>query len=365
MLALAFCATPAFLVYENWYFYPHLCHALLLAAAYGLLRSRGTPGRWMAAAFYALAALVLLRSLFHPLYFVAIVAVVIAHSRTHWRGILRIATVPLLVILGLCAKNQVLFGFFGTSSWGGNSLHHVIAASLDWSTIREMEREGKVSPISLEWEFSRPQLYLEILGDDNGDRGIPALDTPGKTKRSVNPVNYNHWVYPVVSKIYFDDAITLVRAHPAAYLESVAFTFRRFFDPVTDEYFLKPNTERIPWLIAWSARIESGNLSRLAFGASLLYAAGVLARRRAAGAERLVLAFALCTILWVGLLGVLFEYGENNRFRYEITGLAWILFVVLGRDGVRLIRAPGPRYRPSLPAKQRDSPILPKSTDGR
>ena len=75
-VSLAFCCAPPFVLYENWYFYPLLELLCVQLAAYTLLRSQGRPGGWLTAALWTLAALVSLRSLYHPLYFVLAVAAV-------------------------------------------------------------------------------------------------------------------------------------------------------------------------------------------------------------------------------------------------------------------------------------------------
>jgi hypothetical protein len=80
VLALLLATTPAFILYENWYFYPHLEQLLLVLAGWCLLRSEGRGNAWMGFAFGSLAGLVLLRSLFHPLYLLIAIASAIALS---------------------------------------------------------------------------------------------------------------------------------------------------------------------------------------------------------------------------------------------------------------------------------------------
>ena len=66
--------------------------------------------------------------------------------------------------------------------------------------------------------------------------------------------------------------------------------------------------------------------------AGLAYGLLALVRSGTPRAERLFLAFAGGTILWVAVASILFEYGENNRFRYQILSPGLLLVAYLGRD---------------------------------
>jgi hypothetical protein len=356
LLALAFVVSPPFLLYENWYFYPHLSLMLLTCAGYSLLRSDGRPSRWLTIGFWLLAGLVWLRSLFHPLYFVAVEAVVILLARpVERRRILLSAAVPLVLVLGLALKNFALFGFFGTSSWGGNSFHRMFTETLEREVLTELVERGAISPLSLEWEFERPEVYLEVLDIEPRERGIPALDTTRKTLAGQNPVNYNHWVYPIASREYMGNAMWLLKYHPDAYLRSLRWTARRFLDPVTDTIYLRANRNAIPNFVRAAEDVERSAIYRGVMLAGLVYALLALVRPGTARAERLFLAFAVGTILWVAAGSILFEYGENNRFRYQILSLGLMLVAYLGRDLVWwLSRRWG---RP--PAESEDSAVVP------
>jgi hypothetical protein len=85
---------------------------------------RPGPGR-LAAALAPAVLLVLTRSLFHPLWFVLLLALLLALGRAAGapRGRLAaVAAAALLLVAAWPLKNLVRFGFFGTSSWSGLSL---------------------------------------------------------------------------------------------------------------------------------------------------------------------------------------------------------------------------------------------------
>ncbi len=334
VLALAFASTPAFLLYENWYFYPHLEQLAIVSAAAAFQRSRGRAGGWLAVAFAGLAALAMLRSLFHPAFLViAVGAAVGCVPRTDRKRALALASVPLAVVLAWSLKNAILFGFFGTSSWGGNSLHRMFTESVPRDRLEAWVTDGVLGPLSLEWEFSPPAVYREILGPTAGqDRGVPALDEMGKTRTRENPVNYNHWIYPPVSRVYAKSAMVMMRKDPHAYLESVRWTSRRFLDPVTDDAFLRPNRHPIRRWARLEESIESSVLVRVAAAVVFLGAILALVRGRVRFEERLVVFFLAGVVAWIAIAGIAFEYGENNRFRYSTLAPLFVLSVVAARD---------------------------------
>jgi hypothetical protein len=291
----------------------------------------------MGAAFMLLSGLVLLRSLFHPLYLaIAASAAAIFAVRGEKLRVLHAAAIPLAVVLLWSLKNWILFGFFGTSSWTGNSLHRMMTETLPRERIEAMISSGAIHRLSGEWELSAPEVFmgaLDLSADQN--RGVPALDETGKTRTRENPVNYNHWVYPIASKVFRDAALRMMRGNPDAYLQSIAWTSRRFLDPTTDDVFLQPNRHPIRKSARAWERIESSPWVRILSALATLWAIPAALRRGRACPERMLIAFAAGSILWIGVLGICFEYGENNRFRYSTMALVFLLIAIMLRDSVR------------------------------
>jgi hypothetical protein len=341
LLALAYACTPAFVLYENWYFYPHLEQALLLAAAWCFLKSGVRAGAWMGGAFALLAVLVLLRSLFHPIFLVLVTITMMAlRPRGERVRVLRLAAVPLAVVILWCVKNWLLFGFFGTSSWGGNSLHRMMTEIIPPERIESMISQGILPKLSREWEFSAPQIYLEVLGRSaDRDWQIPALDETQKTQTRENPVNYNHWIYPIASRIYARAALRMMREEPGAYLQSIAWTARRYLEPTTDDAFLQPNRYPIRHPARQWEAFES-NLFVILLGlVAVLAAIRSAARNNRHSGERIFLAFTAGAIVWITACAILFEFGENNRFRYPAQSLTGVLIVWWLAQGWRRIRS--------------------------
>jgi len=341
LLALLYACTPAFILYENWYFYPHLEQVLLIAAAWCFLKDGVRAGAWLGCAFALLAALVLLRSLFHPLFLVVATAAAAAlFPRERRMRVIRLAAIPLAVVILWAVKNWFLFGFFGTSSWGGNSLHRMMTEIVPPERVESMISRGILPPLSREWEFSTPEIYMEVLGRQaDQDWHIAALDQTKKTQTRENPVNYNHWIYPIASKVYARAALRIMREEPGAYLRSIAWTAHRYLEPTTDDLFLQPNRYPIRGLARRWEAFESNFIVILLGIAAVLAAIITVLRRRGPSHERLFFAFTAGAVLWTAAAGILFEFGENNRFRYPVQSLTYVLVIWLFREASRRLRS--------------------------
>jgi hypothetical protein len=329
---LVFCCSPAFVLYENWYFYPHLVLAVLVGIAYALLRSGGKPSPWLALAFWLCAVLVGLRSVYHPLYAVlAVVAVALVAGRANWLHVGKLAALPLLLIGALLVKNWILFDLPATSSWGGNSLHRVATAGIEHATLQRLVDQGVIAPIALESQFAPGNRIAELLELEPQQTRIPALDQTHKTPLNeytlINAANYNNWAYAAASTSYTRDALVLIRRYPRAYLAVVAYNARRFLDPVTRDGFLRDNRQRImPAVRIWD-RID--RYAHVPAGLAFMFALAALLRRDMPGGERLLLVYLVGTVAWATVIGTTFETGENNRFRYHLTGLHLLLIASL------------------------------------
>ncbi|HKO89757.1 MAG TPA: hypothetical protein VJU61_01315, partial [Polyangiaceae bacterium] len=277
----------------------------------------------------------------------AVAAVAGLASRGERRAVLLNATGPSLAVLLLLLKNVALFGLWGTSSWGPNSLHKVLQPFVAKPALEALIRDGELTPISDVWEFSPGAVYVERLGLPDEHHGIPALDELEKgdsnpvTRR--NPVNYNHWSYLHAARAYLHDSRVLLRRFPEAYLEAIQWNARHFVRPVTAHGYVARNSRFVPRVTEWSERVDAALLALM----PILLSVGAVSflRRKTPRSERLFLAFVLGTLAWASALSVLAEHGENNRFRFHLMGLV----VLLACHCARLV-VEGLRSRYAAPA---------------
>jgi len=327
LLATLVVASPAFVLHEHWYFYPHLNVAWLLGGLAWLAQSRGRPGPELAIAAAHWAGLCLTRSLFHPLFFALMAAVVVARAAP---GVRRKAglcfLLPGLLLGGWCAKNEALFGFFGTSSWGSRNVSHAVEDLLGPNRVNAEARLGNLSPAIKVGPFESGERNISAFGLTPRTTGIVALDEVNKQVASWHSVSYNHWSYPESARFYASDARDLMKAYPRAYLAALLrVSLPNFLRPVDANGFLSPNREAIAdFTKAFDAVDGSRNIDIvIVVGLALAVAASLGAGTRSA--ERVVLSAALLCIAWVTVVGVAGELGENNRFRFKILWLCWII----------------------------------------
>jgi len=353
VLGVAFCSVPQFVVFENWYFYPHLCLSLLVGAACCFLRSGARGGPWMSAGFWMLAALVGIRSVYHPVFFFgAVMAAVALAQAGQALPVARRAAGPVLMVVALLAKNLLVLGLAGTSSWGGISVHKVATDQVSEKQLAALVTDRTLSSVSLERGFDSPDVFKGLSVVRGKDRGVAALDVERKSVKAPAadeyPVNFNHWVYLETSPHYLADAATLARRFPGAFVDAVKWNAGKFLEPVLWDRFLIPNRNRVYWFSTDVERVEAALMPL--FPVLFLYGLWAIFRRRTPPGERLFLAFSLGAIAWVTALALLVEIGENNRFRYEVMGLV-VLVAAWGTKGllVRLWELPG-RLRPRSPS---------------
>jgi hypothetical protein len=329
-VAVVIVATPTFVLYESWYFYPHLNVAWLVGGVAWLAASRGRPGPAMAVAAAHFGGLVLTRSLFHPL-FLVLMALVTAScvAPGHRRRALVCFVLPAALVIGWCGKNQALFGFFGTSAWASRNISRSVETLLGPRRVERERARGLLSAGAGREAFVMGDAVVATFGLPARTTGVPLLDQVSKPTASFHPFNYNHWAYPATAPFYAHDVKVLLAAYPATYLRGLwNVSLPNFFRAVDDDFwFFRRNRGAIPAEAAAFDAFELSPLSRALFGLGLLLAVLSACASGTPRATRIVLLPSLLAILWVSTAGLVGEIGENNRFRYKVLWLIWALAV--------------------------------------
>ncbi len=324
LVAAAITASPPVVLFENWYFYPHLNVTWLVGGVAWLAASRGRPGVKLLIASGHFAGLVLTRSLFHPLFFVLIGLVVVWLLGRGRRGsALKWFAAPGLLVAAWCLKNELLFDFPGTSSWSSRNFSHAVVSVLEPRLIHKARRHHRFSrAIRTDW-FAPGDVNIAVFKLHRHGTGIPALDQITKTTPP-HMANFNHFSYPETQRFYADDARTLLVTYPFEFLRALPrTTIPIFFRPVTSS-FMDANIGKIPNETAAFNRFEASASAHTLLGGGLLLALLRVLGRRTPRAERVTWAVMLLTILWVTCVGIVGENGENYRFRYNVLWLAWL-----------------------------------------
>jgi hypothetical protein len=329
-VVLVFALSPNFVVYRNWLFYTMPVALLLIAGAVSLsLYSR--TGRRFALGAFALfvVALMLTRSIYHPLYLGVVVAALVPFlSPKRRREVALVAVLSLLAVNLWFLKNQVLVDSYSASTWVGLSLAKRWPISQD--EMRTLKEAGALPPFWHRRPFLEPD-ELRSYGFFEESSGVhPALDAP---YRSNGEPNFNHRDYVEVSDAMLEGSLYLIRNYPGRYLQRVGTAFLLYLQPgpnsvhflvdydfervhayrnfLTRYVFLGGEIERPIGMLA-----PRPNLFIAVFAAALLTGAYRLVK--GPPEARPVETYMLVSVLWVTLVANLLEIGENDRMRWEI-----------------------------------------------
>ena len=344
--SILFLASPALLYCECWLYYT-LFEALLLVLAclgFSQLLERPTPGRFAVALLWP-TLLCLLRSTFQPAWLVAIALLPMAVSRELRRrgAAWAVLAAMLLAPVAWCAKNAMVFGFFGTSSWAG--MHVMRVAGVDVTTDEKLAlmREGVVSPLVLVRPFGELSEY-PAEWTDLPARGHPAVDAKQKI---FGMNNFNNAAYVAIARQLRRDSVVLAWHHPRALISAWRRGWTLFFEP-TENYPLFA-AWKVPGLEAWRRIYDrfvlwtlpeglgrTSLLFLLAFFVALPACSIGAARRSLGGTARpsdATLLFAAANLLYVAVISNSADLGENQRFKFTVEPFLWA-FLALWLQGL-------------------------------
>jgi hypothetical protein len=352
-VVLTFALSPNFIVYRAWLFYTLPVALMLVGAGAALLRylERGT--KLDLAAFVGIAgAVMLIRSLFHPLWFIATLASLAPLvSAARWRRLATASVVPLLAVGLLFLKNHVLVGSFNGSSWLGLSLAK--RWPLSQEEVKALKDGGVIPPYWNRRPFLEPEELRAFGFFEDGPRpeGHPALDAPYKTN---GEPNFNHRDYVEISDALLAGDLRLMRLYPGRYVERTATALLLFLQPgpnsvhflvdydfelvhryrdfLTRYFFLGGRVERPIRMLD-----PSPNLLLILF--PMLLGIGIWSALKGAKEHRALHTFMLVTVLWVTAVANGVEIGENDRMRWEIEPFLAIWAALAATASLRAARS--------------------------
>ncbi|HEY7625661.1 MAG TPA: hypothetical protein VH761_01285, partial [Ilumatobacteraceae bacterium] len=338
VLATVLLADPYMIHYELEPTYEIPVLAMIVWTLLLVHRAAAEPSfRRFAAAGSALTAIVLTRSLFHPLWLVIIVvALARACPRITWRSILVVAGIPTLFVGTWMIKNEVLFGEATLSSWFGMNMERGVIAPLEKGHVERMLANGDIGEIAAVPPFRDYESYAPYIEPCTPAHSQPAVSRP---LRPIGTADYNYECFLPVYQAMFDASIDAIVHDPGGYLASRADAFYFSVDhPLEAGYGHRTlKAVRVLYRVAFVDVHHDVDISSwfhalyvpgffIAYPSVVVVAALMLCcwelgrgvRRlvsRRATAEDLLIAVGAFTVLWVVITGALVEMGENARFR--------------------------------------------------
>ena len=324
--------------------------------------TRAAGSRWTVAAPVLVATLLAAtRTLYHPVWLIGVVAVVlVAHRRVLRPANVAVAVaVPLVVLGGWAIKNQVVVERPAVSTLTGMNLLRSVSPATDESALEQLTVDGEISEIwrvgLARWALDGPCLDGDRAGSaalTSATRTLPPQYRTGAFDDGVVP-NYNARCFLVAYDQASSDAATIIREHPGAWIRGRMWAANNWFglpevDPAERSPLWTPleATTRVtllgaphpPLPASWGA--PSLWVHRTPVSIVLVVLSGVVlvtgVRRGVAvgrdGAAHLPEIVAGWTVLWTVVAGVAFELGEQVRFRNAIDPL------VIGLGGWLLVR---------------------------
>ncbi|HVB06943.1 MAG TPA: hypothetical protein VNF07_11920 [Acidimicrobiales bacterium] len=345
-LAAAVALAPSTLLYESWEFYTFPTAALLSLACYCGVRALGRGGLRPALGCAAAASgVVLLNSTFQWPWLVVLLAPLAVKLRRSPR-LVALALSPLLVVGALYVKDAVVFGSDSTSSMLGMNLSKTALLTAPPGLVSSLVSEHKLSPIALQPPFQPVSVYEPQFVAPT-TRRAPVLREVLKRDR-VGP-NLNNAAIVPISSVYLRADLTFIAGHPLDYLASITRGVRLWLVPSEEYVFLDPNESRIAPYVDFVDRYlllqptrwngtgytpPTPGAGQLSYGALLadglsLLGLPLLAWRSRERARRWALFLIWVTIAYAFVLTSLVEYGENNRFRFDLGSLPLVGAVVV------------------------------------
>lgn len=323
LATLLYLVLPPMVLYENWLFYSYLETLLFLLLIWSFHRfiSRYSLG-WGLVLFSSCTALALLNAR------MMVLAIIIGGLLGwHWRMEIRQpqrlrlvtrAASPLLLVVLVMAKNACLFGEFTVDPHFGFHMGNGFVY-FAWTDPEAHDVCQRDYPILLMAPANFPPADKAGLNVPE-PTGVPLLDEP---LRSHGKPNYNSLFYLEVSQLYAENLSAFVREHPRLYVKFVGVAFKNYWQ-AADNYVFFPDTN-LKILGQYDAiyRYLYPLLGWL-YGLAALYSLWLVWSRCIPAGSTLLFALA---VIGYNLLAVLVTLGENDRYKFTIEPLLWVLLI--------------------------------------
>ena len=303
-----------------------------------------SPRFTLVAVVIAGTAIVMIRTVFHPIWLVVLVGACawMYRDRLAWRTVALVCLIPIATIGGWMLKNEVVFGRATLSSWSGMNLQRAVVQVATDSQLAEWSARGEISELSVAFPggFRTYPEYAELVEPCVARHSHPAVAALWRDDQHFVP-NYNAECFLPIFDQAGRDARAVILHHPAVFLEGRWWAARAWFvdgglpaAPVSSLYQPLRSMYRVLDL-AVPARLPSTRYAGSEFGVSsgrvrpslskIAFTILVLGAGLRAGIRRLrrlptsrfaaVEMIAALIVGWSMAIGVLFELGEQMRFR--------------------------------------------------
>lgn len=334
LLTLIYMCSPTIILYENWLFYSYLEPFLLLIIIWGAACyfKNGKQNKHLWVIFIGTCAICLTRSLFHIGFFVILIGLIFIFSNKR-KQVLAVSVVPFLLTFFWYLKNLLLFGSFSASSWFGMNFARM--AYDDTTPI------GKIGL----WQ--NPNQYYDAVKFQESPYPVQALTRKHKENGSCN---FNYYGYIAISEQFKKETFAALKKDSKKYTNTVYYVTRIFFEP-SDQIrgdFLEKNRQKIMTvnrIYNFGYDSPTGfidknliDINQWIYVVILFSALLVCLSQRKDIASPQIISLIIFISLYTFTAGVLFEVGENNRFRFPTISLFFLLVGLIINHLIRVIK---------------------------
>ena len=353
MATIIFMLNPTLILYENLLYYTHVVALFVLLSIFFLLNwSIKKRFVYLFLFWTSLLCLGMIRSLFHPVFFLITAVILSLYLRRAGKG-QRLARqfflssfIFLIPMSLLCVKNVCLYEFFGTSSWKGMSLW-IKANGYAQEKLEQLYHSGIISQQAVRAELKTFQPIHHFFGEDDLKHMPCHHPADCNEWRSSGKPNYNHIGYVYLSKQLWKDAVSLILHNPTLFAFYTAGSYNLMLWHSSDSVhalfvnnmqvvkrlerlyrflhfvFLGVESKRSTHYMWWVRTIIISAIFLFFYASTLIYAF----RKRDSMSLALSTVCLFCLLIHAYTLftSSLLEFGENNRFRFPVDSAFLVL----------------------------------------
>jgi len=377
LISLLFILGPSVILFESFFFYDFFVLVVLVVITFFFQKFTQTNKFYYLWAFFLSAAfLVLTRRIFHLVWFLIMGLILLYFYRTDWKRILLAFFIPLLFIVFWYGKNFYYFGNFDASSWSGMGFFKTINFTLTNEEREDLFNKGIVSSNIFYGDPYIIPINTTTVSAATFSNKIFSVPVVGEYNKKDGRINYNYYGYINLSREVMDDFISILKNRPLVYIKAIIATGIIYFAPASN-YFapsgggdgsVDPNYalirrwdvfynkiiygqplswggERLQNYISDILNIRKTQAWRLlspgifivvVYLVSFIYGLKVIFQKNAIfvyGRDvYITIIFLVLNIFYVSAVGILAEAGENQRHRFMIEALVWVLFALFIQD---------------------------------
>lgn len=352
LITMFFTISPPVIFMENWLFYTYpVALLILLSTVFLYLYLEKHMVKYLLLFFSSIALIVLTRSLFHPFWFIIILVGLIIYDKSNIKRIILCALFPMLLIGVFHIKNYLIFKQTNLSSWFGMNLAKM-TMTIPLEKIEPLVVQGEISGIAKIMPFQEPERYRNYANFDT----LTCIRVLDQKYKSSGFLNFNHIGYIDVSNHYLRDSKYLIKTFPQYYGLSICKAVYAYLRPCSDsiiirnynrwairtwvdfyENYLLGNILSKVWQTSFTNRYGEQRKVHLnflyIFVPALCIWGMIIAVKgfplfRYGRVEILTIGYILFNIIYITVIGNLFEVSENMRFRFLIVPFLYVFLAI-------------------------------------